>query len=117
MKRVVATLAHRIPERPPLQLVEGEAVRVGERNTEWLAFVFVTTTHGEGWVPARYVSQTDGRLATMLRGYDTTELSTEPGEMLDVVEEDLESGWLWCRSQTRREGWVPVTSCIRTGDG
>jgi hypothetical protein len=40
--------------------------------------------------------------------YDTTELSTQVGDVLEVVAEDLISGWLWCRSRDGREGWAPI---------
>ncbi len=42
--------------------------------------------------------------------YDTTELPTQTGESLEVLREDRESGWLWCRSEAGREGWVPVST-------
>jgi hypothetical protein len=42
--------------------------------------------------------------------YDTTELPTQVGEVLDVLAEDLVSGWLWCRSSIAREGWVPIST-------
>lgn len=44
----------------------------------------------------------------MQRAYDTTELPTQVGDVLDVVTEDLQSGWLWCGSDDGRLGWVPV---------
>lgn len=109
MRRVVARAAHEIPQRAPLQLAVGQVVQVGERDTKWPEFVFVTAAHGSGWVPARHLSQSAGR-ATVLTAYDTTELPTGVGEVLQVVSEDLASGWLWCRSSTGREGWVPVVT-------
>lgn len=107
VRRVVARVAHEIPERAPLQLIAGEEVQVGDRDTEWPEFVFVTTPHGAGWVPARHLSQSSGR-AIVTTAYDTTELPTEAGEVLEVVAEDLVSGWRWCRSSSGREGWVPI---------
>jgi SH3 domain len=107
VRRVVATQSHEIAERPPLRLAVGDAVDVGERDTEWPAFVFVTCDAGSGWVPRRYLSASSGR-AVVRTAYDTTELPTTVGQVLDVVGEDLESGWLWCRSADGREGWVPV---------
>ena len=80
---------------------------VGERDTEWPEFVFVTASHGSGWVPARHLSASSGT-AVVTTAYDTTELPTHIGEILEVVTEDLTSGWLWCRSAEGREGWVPV---------
>jgi hypothetical protein len=38
---------------------------------------------------------------------DTTELPTTGGEELEVLDEDLVSGWVWCRARNGREGWVP----------
>jgi hypothetical protein len=90
-----------------MRLVVGEEVQVGERDTEWPAFVFVRTGHGSGWVPARHLSQTNDA-AVVLVAYDTTELPTEEGDVLEVVETDELSGWLWCRAQDGREGWVPA---------
>lgn len=107
VRQVIAQTAHQIPERPPVQLEVGDAVEVGERDTEWPGFVFVTGERGAGWVPSRHLSASSGRAVVQIR-YDTTELPTEVGEVLAVVAEDLPSGWLWCRSASGREGWVPV---------
>ena len=42
--------------------------------------------------------------------HDTTELPTRVGEVLEVLTEDLLSGWLWCRADNGRQGWVPVAA-------
>lgn len=107
MRRVTARTAHQISDRPPIQLAAGEEVRVGERDTEWPEFVFVTASHGAGWAPARHLSRSSG-IAVVETAYDTTELPTQAGDVLEVVAEDLPSGWLWCRAADGREGWVPV---------
>ena len=78
-------------------------------TTEWPEFVFVTAPQGSGWVPARHLSASS-RSAVVRTGYDTTELPTRVGEVLDVVAEDLASGWVWCRSRKGREGWVPLNT-------
>lgn len=109
MRRVVAKIAHQIPDRAPLQLRIGQRVDVGDRDTEWPEFVFVTAPQGSGWVPARHLSSPSGS-AVVRTGYDTTELPTHVGEVLDVIAEDLASGWLWCRSREGREGWVPMNT-------
>jgi len=82
-------------------------VQVGERDDEWPEFVFVTASYGAGWVPQRHLSAPAGPAVVRIE-YDTTELPTAIGEALDVVFEDLQSGWLWCRSSSGREGWVPT---------
>lgn len=110
MRQAVAVRAHEIPERPPVRLSIGQRVRVGERDlSTWPEFVFVTADSGSGWVPARYLSADVGE-AMVQMAYDTTELPTRAGDVLDVIEEDLRSGWLWCRSMSGDEGWVPVNT-------
>jgi Variant SH3 domain len=78
-------------------------------DDHWPEFVFVTAANGAGWVPARNLSASAGR-AVVLSAYDTTELPTVPGELLDVLVEDRQSGWSWCRSRLGREGWVPTNT-------
>jgi hypothetical protein len=109
MRRAVAKIAHEIPDRPPLRLRVGDRVDVGDRDSNWPEFVFVTAPGGSGWVPARHLSASSGT-AVVLTAYDTRELPTHVGEVLDVLAEDLISGWGWCRSSERREGWVPVAT-------
>ena len=110
MTFVVTTEPHTIPERPPLSLASGDVVTVGRRDTDWPAFVFVTTTEGSGWVPSRHLSADAGQ-AVVETPYDTTELATRSGEILEVIDRDDESGWLWCRSSDGRAGWVP-SRCV-----
>lgn len=62
---------------------------------------------GSGWVPGRYLSQASGSAVVSVE-YDTTELPTEAGDLLQVIREDAESGWLWCESDVGRQGWVPA---------
>lgn len=69
--------------------------------------MFVTASVGTGWVPARHLSAAFGT-AVVRTAYDTTELPTRVGEDLDILAEDLQSGWLWCRSGDGRQGWVPI---------
>jgi hypothetical protein len=87
----------------------GEHVSAAEVDDEWPEFVFVTCADGSGWVPARYLSSSSGP-AVVQEAYDTTELPTQAGDLLQVVEEDAISGWLWCRSVDGREGWVPINT-------
>lgn len=105
MRRVL-TADHEIPERPPLVVRAGDVVQVGERDTEWPAFTFVTASHGTGWVPARHID-IDGSIGVVRVGYDTTELPAASGDSVEVLEDDPESGWSWCRNADGREGWIP----------
>jgi hypothetical protein len=107
VERVRAIEAHAVSERPPIRVAVGDAVSVGERDTDWPAFVFVTAGNGAGWVPSRYLSSDSGD-AVVAVAYDTAELATEIGDVLEVVERDNVSGWHWCRADDGREGWVPT---------
>ena len=104
-----ARRSHEIPERPPIQLEPGEAVVVGQRDSDWPAFVFVTAARGRGWVPARHLSADSGA-AVVEVAYDTTELAVAPGQEVTVLDRDDESGWWWCRADGGAEGWVPVAA-------
>lgn len=115
MKSVKATIAHQIPSRPPIHIAVGDEVTVGDRDQEWPAFVFVRTSKGAGWVPARHLSASSGS-AVVVDAYDTTELPTEVGDDLEVIHEDTDSGWLWCRSAVGREGWVPIKTVTTADD-
>ncbi|WP_026378249.1 SH3 domain-containing protein [Agromyces italicus] len=97
---------HEAPARAPLSIAPGEVVEVGEWDTEWPAFVFVTSAGGSGWVPGRYLS-IEGETGTVRTAYDTTELTVPRGAVVDVVRDDVESGWGWCRAGDGREGWIP----------
>lgn len=76
--------------------------------------MFVSTPQGSGWVPARNLSKSSGS-AVVVDAYDTTELPTEVGDDLEVLHEDTDSGWLWCRSPVGREGWVPIKTVTNPG--
>lgn len=104
--RYVLTADHVIPERSPLVVSPGDVVQVGERDTEWPAFVFVTASHGTGWVPARHID-IDNSIGVVRVRYDTAELPAKSGERVDVLDDDPESGWSWCRNTAGREGWIP----------
>ncbi len=98
--------------QPPLVMRPGEALEVIETETSarWPAFVLVANrAGGRGWVPERYLER-QGQNAVAIRRYDTTTLNPSRGEVLSVLEEDRESGWLWCRDETGREGWFATDS-------
>lgn len=107
MVTVRAVTAHEIPDRAPLRVTPGQQVQLGERDTTWPEFVFVTADGGSGWVPARHIEAGMGASGVLRIAYDTTELPTAAGDELTVLETDEISGWSWVRSASGREGWVP----------
>ena len=109
---VIAASPHHIPERPAFRVQIGDRVVVGDRDSDWPAFVLVTAEAGSGSVPERHLDQ-QAASAVVTEAYDTTELPTEEGQELEVLREDLASGWLWCRAQDGREGRVPERTLSR----
>jgi SH3-like domain-containing protein len=101
-----AVKAHAVPSQPPIRVAAGQSVQVGDQDTTWPAFVFITIDDGSGWVPARHID-VRSRPAVMVAPYDTTELATTAGELLTVVSVDDLSGWTEVRNARGREGWVP----------
>jgi SH3 domain len=104
-----ATAAHTIPQRPPIRVVPGQQVQAGQHDTDWPAFVFITTDDGAGWVPERYLN-TSSDPAVVVTSYDTTELATAAGEELSLLERDDPSGWARVRNAEGWEGWVPLST-------
>ena len=86
MTRLRATAAHTIPQRPPIRVTPGQQVQAGQRDTDWPAFVFITTDDGAGWVPERHLD-TSSDPAVVITAYDTTELATTGGEELTLIEQ------------------------------
>ena len=107
MTRLRATAAHTIPQRPPIRVTPGQQVHAGQRDTDWPAFVFITTDGGAGWVPDRHLD-TSSDPAVVITAYDTTELATTGGEELTLIQRDDPSGWAWVRNAVGQEGWVPL---------
>ncbi|HEV8624318.1 MAG TPA: SH3 domain-containing protein [Acidimicrobiia bacterium] len=107
MRQVTVHTAHVIPERAPIRVGIGEEVQIGERDSDWPEFVFVTADGGSGWVPARHLD-IEGDRGVVHTPYDTTELPTNVGDVLDVVVEDEQSGWVWCQAASGDQGWVPL---------
>jgi hypothetical protein len=101
-----AVRGHEIPERAPLRVTAGQRVNAEKRDSPWPAFVFVIADNGEGWVPSRHLDAGSGP-ATVIAPYDTTELATTAGQVLTVVTQDVQSGWIWVRAADGQEGWVP----------
>ncbi|MCL1900255.1 MAG: hypothetical protein FWG11_07085 [Promicromonosporaceae bacterium] len=111
MSKVLVAVTHSAADSSSLRILPGEVVVVGRRtgadDGAWPAFVPIESARGEaGWVPERYLSA--GRPEAMVTvECNTTELPAIAGEELELLVDDAESGWSWCRNASGREGWIP----------
>jgi len=96
--------------QPPLVMRPGDGLSVQpDPSGAWPAFVLVVNERGErGWVPRRHLRLL-GAKAVATTYYDTRTLNPPVGELLAVIEEDLESGWLWCRDERGNLGWFAIS--------
>jgi hypothetical protein len=113
MIHVRATVAHLPPDRPALEVEEGTVVVTGALDDEWPAFRWCIDEDGvAGWVPDRHLRHEGPGRARCARAYSTRELAVDPGDVLELVTRDDESGWHWCRDAARRGGWVPARALL-----
>jgi hypothetical protein len=97
-------------------LAESLVIDPGDRVTvlpgdsvTWPAYALVANARGErGWVPKRFLRQ-DGEQVVTTHHFDTVTLTPAAGDILRLIESDLEGGWLWCSDSRNRVGWYPVT--------
>ena len=102
--RVITDYRSAYPD--PIVLGVGDEVTIEDRESKWSGWIWCASRHGRsGWVPEKYVRRT-GNSGAMLRDYAATELSVIKGDPLTII--DVESGWLWCRHEDGRLGWVPT---------
>ncbi|MFC9462963.1 hypothetical protein [Streptomyces sp. NPDC056983] len=104
--RVTAATAHEISSRPPIRVEPGDVVQVGEQDTEWPAFVFVTADSGAGWVPERYLDASRPT-ATVQHAYDTQELPVRPVTSSSWSRTTPSRGGRWCEDSWGSVGRVP----------
>ncbi|RMH93382.1 peptide-binding protein [Lysobacter pythonis] len=104
--RVIA--AHRVPDHPPIRVGVGERVRLGGRDGDWPAFVWITRADGlGGWIPRDLLAaEPDGRHAIAQDTYDTLELAADAGETLRLYRE--QAGWWWAENRHGARGWFPA---------
>ena len=84
-------------------------IRDDDKNPGW--FFGVAPNGTEGYFPSRWFeSELRGMNSRALRDYDAAELTIEVGVEVECIVE--ESGWLLVRTDSGREGWIPVT-CVK----
>lgn len=90
----------------PIGFRRGEVVRLGERDSEWSAFVWAMMDDGNaGWAPVEWLRPLGDGTAEALREYTARELDGDAGT--DVTLLDEHGGWWWARREDGTEGWLP----------
>lgn len=89
----------------PLILTAGEYLSATDRFSEYPGWIWCIHNSGKaGWVPSSYLDGKANRVM-LLRDYDSTEFSVEPGQQYYVISREV--GWLWCEDQQGIKGWIP----------
>jgi hypothetical protein len=105
---------HRAPDREPIRVSRGDAVTLGERDSDWPDFIWTTLAQGlGGWIPMNVfdldsVGTDPSGSATAREDYDTRELEADAGQLITVEREH--AGWWWAFDAQGRSGWIPARS-------
>jgi Variant SH3 domain len=91
----------------PIRFARGEVVTLGERDTEWPAFIWTITADGNaGWAPFDWLRPLDDGRAEALRDYSAQELDVDTGDTVTL--HHALGGWWWCERTDGHCGWVPM---------
>ena len=86
----------------------GSRLTVESRLPAYPGWVWCRDSDGIGaWVPEVFLEISSGA-ALVTTDYDSTELTVERGDVIQVLSEV--AGWAWCRDRDGRHGWLPVGS-------
>lgn len=106
MKKGIVIRDHTASNPDPIKVVSGDIVKVGKRDKGWPGWIWCTTQDDKAsWVPENILNIKNEK-ATVIQDYDATEMTVVVGEKLVLFQE--ESGWVWCKNQTGKQGWVPI---------
>lgn len=78
----------------------------GRTDDEFPGWIWCKTAGGnEGWAPEVFLKKTAERTAVTAADYTAQELTTKTDDALEGLK--TLNGWIWCRDQSGKEGWVP----------
>lgn len=108
-RRVIRAYVCAYPE--PIVFDAGELLTVERRDAQFPGWLWVRRANGHGgWAPQQILSLLHGDQVLAMQAYEATELSTQCGEILQVVKEI--DGWCWARNSMGQCGWVPVETTL-----
>ena len=104
--RITAVVSHTSTYPEPISFEPGDPLLVGERDTEYPGWIWVTIPSGRsGWAPQAYLRMTSRTGAFATERYTARELDTTVGQAL-LVHGELNE-WLWVENKDGEFGWVP----------
>jgi hypothetical protein len=107
MQRAHVVRDYRTQYANPIRFAAGDSVTLGERDTEWPAFIWAITQDGNaGWAPFDWLRPLGDGRAEALRDYSAQELDVDAGD--DVVLHSELGGWWWAERRDGRCGYVPA---------
>lgn len=107
--QAIVITAHQSTFPRPIAFQKGAILSVGRADSEYPDWIWVTTDDGnQGWAPKPFIKSTTNGQATALSDYTATELDTEIGEKLELIEQL--NGWAWVKNQRQQLGWIPINS-------
>ena len=107
MSSYIATADYEVIDRAPLTLTEGDVVRLGQADTDWPGWIWVTAISGRGsYVPEDHLSPQNDGSARVIQSFQARDLTVKKGDAIDSLREV--KGWHWCSSPQGQEGWLPA---------
>lgn len=102
------TKAYTRPYDDPINVRAGDAVEIDpgkSAQTDLFGWVWCRAPDGrEGWTPEAWLEGA-GNQRTQLRDFNAIELTVAAGDR--VLPLYSESGFIWCRADDDRQGWLP----------
>lgn len=109
MQRARVVRDYRTQYANPIRFAAGDLVTLGERDTEWPAFIWTVTADGNaGWAPFEWLTPLGDGRAEALRDYSAQELDVDAGD--DIVLHHELGGWWWAENSQHQSGWIPRES-------
>lgn len=102
LKHARVSARRRAPDRPAIQVAPGDAVTLGQRDSDWPQFIWTTLTGGLGGL----LFDRERGDATAQHEYDPRELDSDIGDRL-VLHREM-ADWWWADNTQGASGRIPA---------
>ncbi|HBZ42922.1 MAG TPA: hypothetical protein DEO85_02465 [Maritimibacter sp.] len=105
-RHLIVTRDRATTDDHPILLHAGSPMELTEREDDWHGhrWIWAHADDREGWIPWDAIAWVDKQPYALV-DYASTELTVRTGDRLTALERM--GGWTLCRSEDKREGWVP----------